>query len=85
MASLMGHVASINRVLAQAQAGLFLESESDSDGAYTDAALDAFQADVLRHSWMMAAALATNVRHDLQTREPPRAATDETTVPSILA
>lgn len=64
MASLMGHVASINRLLAQAQAGLFFESqsESDSDGAYTDTALDAFEADVLRHSWMMTAALATNVR-----------------------
>ncbi|KAM5539166.1 hypothetical protein V8D89_007039 [Ganoderma adspersum] len=61
MASLVGHVTSINRLLAQAQAGLFSESDSDSDGAYTNAALDAFQDDVLRHSWMMTAALATNL------------------------
>ena len=95
MASLMGHVASINRLLAQAQAGLFFESESDADGAYTDAALDAFEDDVLRHSWMMTAALATNVRPRaclglfviyIRTRvEPPRAATDEITVPSLLS
>ena len=56
MASLLGHVTSIDRLVARARAGLF------SSDAYTDADLDAFEDDVMRHSWMMTIALGINVR-----------------------
>lgn len=59
MAALAGHVASIDRLVAQAHAGLFSDSGTYPD---SDAALDVFEAGVLRHSWMMTFALAINVR-----------------------
>ena len=55
MASLVGHVTSVNRLVAQARTGLFSD-------AYTDADLDAFEDGVMRHSWMMTIALGINVR-----------------------
>ena len=55
IAALAGHIASVDRLITQAQAGLFSD-------AYTDADLDAFESDVLKHSWMMTASLAINVR-----------------------
>ena len=55
MASLASHVASVDRLVSQAQAGLF-------SGAYTDANVAAFEADVLKQSWMMTIALGINVR-----------------------
>ena len=54
MASLAGHIASVNRLVSQAQAGLFSD-------AYTEATVEAFERDVLKQSWMMTIALAINV------------------------
>ncbi|PIL26784.1 hypothetical protein GSI_11120 [Ganoderma sinense ZZ0214-1] len=54
MASLASHVGSVNRLAAQAQAGLFSD-------AYTNADVDAFEADVLKQSWMMTIALGLNL------------------------
>ncbi|KAM5539188.1 hypothetical protein V8D89_007061 [Ganoderma adspersum] len=54
MASLASHVASVDRLVAQAQVGLF-------SGAYTEADVAAFEADVLKQSWMMTIALGINL------------------------
>ncbi|KAM5539185.1 hypothetical protein V8D89_007058 [Ganoderma adspersum] len=54
MASLASHIASVDRVVTQAQAGLF-------SGAYTSVDVDAFGADILRQSWMMTTALGINL------------------------
>ena len=74
MASLAGHITSVNRLVTQAQAGLFSD-------AYTDEAIVTFEGDVLKYSWMMTIALGINVRRGLffHASPYPRAATDERT------
>ncbi len=54
MAALASHVASVNRLVAQAQTGLF-------SGEFTTAEVKAFESDVLKQSWMMTIALFINV------------------------
>ncbi|KAM5542767.1 hypothetical protein V8D89_003728 [Ganoderma adspersum] len=53
-ASLASHIISINRLVTQAQSGLF-------STAFTTANMDAFESDVLRQSWMMTIAVSVNV------------------------
>ena len=53
-ASLASHIISINRLVAQAQSGLF-------STAFTTANMDAFERDVLKQSWMMTTAVSVNV------------------------
>lgn len=54
MASLAGHVSIIHRLVSQAHVGLFSD-------AYTYTAVEAYERDVLKQSWMMTVALAINV------------------------
>ena len=54
MAALASHVASVDRLVAQARAGLLSE-------AFTTAEIEDFESDVLRQSWMMTIALIINV------------------------
>ncbi|KAI1789897.1 hypothetical protein LXA43DRAFT_545702 [Ganoderma leucocontextum] len=54
MASLACHITSVNHLVSQAQAGLFSD-------AYTDAAVEAFERDILKESWMMTFALGINL------------------------
>ena len=63
MASLASHVASVDRLVSHAQAGLF-------SGAYIEADVSAFEADVLKQSWMMTIALGINVRQVSHSKVP---------------
>lgn len=54
MASFASHITSVNRLVAQAQAGLFSE-------IFTTAQVDAFEDDVFKQSWMMTVSLTINV------------------------
>ncbi|KAM5539183.1 hypothetical protein V8D89_007056 [Ganoderma adspersum] len=54
MASLASHVASVNRLVAQAQSGLFSDT-------FTTADIASYEADVLKQSWMMTIALGINL------------------------
>ena len=54
MAALASHVVSVDRLVAQARAGLLSE-------AFITAEVKAFESDVLKQSWMMTIALIMNV------------------------
>ena len=54
MTALASHVVSVDRLVAQARAGLLSE-------AFTTAEVEAFESDVLKQSWMMTLALIFNV------------------------
>ena len=57
MSSLASHVASVNRLVTQAQSG-FLSDK------FTAADVASYEADVLKQSWMTTVAIGVNVRQD---------------------
>ena len=74
MASLVGHVTSVDRLITQARAGLFSD-------AYTNVDIDAFEDEVMRHSWMMTASLGINVRQACHLFTSPESSLTRSTIP----
>ena len=57
MTSLASHIASVNRLVTQAQSGFLSDTFTAVDVA-------SYEADVLKQSWMMTVAIGVNVRQD---------------------